>query len=212
MPLDHGNKTHVNLLRAIYCAYTGADVAVPTKGAHWTELGFQGSDPSTDLRGGGMLSLWLMYNLHHHNAKNAVRIFKLSTDLSHEFPFAVVCVNATVWTIKALKHASLNSHANRMDSVIQATKDFYVGAMYEFFRCWKRAGGAMSRSGFIMKEVKRRARSSVSEMIKLAEVDDVRDLAVWEDDKDCLRSVLAWPSCCSRRDQLEFDAFPKANP
>lgn len=55
--------------------------------AHVQILGFQGSDPATDLRGSGMLALGQMLQLHAYNRDNAAVIFQAS-----QHPDRVRCV------------------------------------------------------------------------------------------------------------------------
>lgn len=178
-------------------------------GKHWEDLGFQGDDPSTDLRGGGMLSLWLMYSLHHHNPENAAAIYKLSRNCEHEFPFAIVCINVTVWAIKLIRGNAMNKQANKMKSMFDATKWFHAGTMYEFFRLWKSRGGTMKQSGMILKELEKRARSSIIDMVNLSHTADLGELVpLDESDNGCDWSLLSWPSCCTRRTPpLEFTSF-----
>ena len=45
-------------------------------GKHWATLGFQGTDPTTDLRGCGVLGLLHLLLLHEHDPANAQAIFK----------------------------------------------------------------------------------------------------------------------------------------
>ena len=45
------------MLRTIYRQLTSTTLDCHRYGSHWEEIGFQGSDPSTDLRGVGILGL-----------------------------------------------------------------------------------------------------------------------------------------------------------
>ena len=45
------------MLRTIYRQLTSTTVDCPRYGSHWETIGFQGTDPSTDLRGVGILGL-----------------------------------------------------------------------------------------------------------------------------------------------------------
>ena len=45
------------MLRTIYRQLTSTRVDCPRYGEHWEAIGFQGTDPSTDLRGVGVLGL-----------------------------------------------------------------------------------------------------------------------------------------------------------
>merc|ERR1719458_2281288 len=56
-PLDNDCNLHVGMLRTVYRQLTGSRVDPPRYGGHWEEIGFQGTDPATDLRGVGLLGL-----------------------------------------------------------------------------------------------------------------------------------------------------------
>ncbi|NXP74170.1 ELMD3 protein, partial [Ramphastos sulfuratus] len=55
--LDDNQKVHMRILQTVYKRLTSSRLGCPRYGAHWEELGFQGVDPGTDLRGTGMLGL-----------------------------------------------------------------------------------------------------------------------------------------------------------
>ncbi len=57
---------------------TGKPGPVPRLGPHWADIGFQGDNPATDLRGAGVLGLLQLLYLHHHDAAAAAAIYKLS--------------------------------------------------------------------------------------------------------------------------------------
>ena len=48
---------HLSMLRTIYRQLTSTTLDCPRYGDHWQQIGFQGTDPSTDLRGVGILGL-----------------------------------------------------------------------------------------------------------------------------------------------------------
>ena len=45
-------------------------------GEHWALMGFQGSDPATDLRGAGMLGLLHLLCLGTHNREGAAALYR----------------------------------------------------------------------------------------------------------------------------------------
>jgi len=54
---DHSNEVHLVLLRKLWerlCPDTELEGPITKQ---WSDIGFQGSDPSTDFRGMGLLSL-----------------------------------------------------------------------------------------------------------------------------------------------------------
>jgi hypothetical protein len=86
------------ILQSIYCALTGDRLPPRRFGSHWEQLGFQGSDPATDLRGAGMLGLFqLMYFVRYYN-ELALKIFRFShtRDTADEnFPFCLISFKFT---------------------------------------------------------------------------------------------------------------------
>ena len=48
---------HHRILNTIYKRLTGQTKAVAQIGSHWQQIGFQRSDPRTDIRGSGMLGV-----------------------------------------------------------------------------------------------------------------------------------------------------------
>ncbi|GBM93770.1 ELMO domain-containing protein 3, partial [Araneus ventricosus] len=56
-PFDTSDEIHMRVLQTLYKTLTGTDRDCPRYGKHWEDLGFQGVDPGTDLRGVGFLGL-----------------------------------------------------------------------------------------------------------------------------------------------------------
>ncbi|XP_061299379.1 ELMO domain-containing protein 3 isoform X1 [Pezoporus flaviventris] len=78
--LDDNESVHMRILQTIYKKLTRSHLGCPRYGAHWEELGFQGTDPGTDLRGTGMLALMqlLFFVMDPQMLPLALDIFKLS--------------------------------------------------------------------------------------------------------------------------------------
>ena len=51
-PLADENPLHFEVLLTLYKLLTGSKLDCPRYGSHWEQIGFQGNDPATDLRGG----------------------------------------------------------------------------------------------------------------------------------------------------------------
>jgi hypothetical protein len=64
------------MMLAVCLSFAGKPGPVPRLGPHWADLGFQGDDPATDLR--GVLGLLQLLLLLHHDAAAADAIYKLS--------------------------------------------------------------------------------------------------------------------------------------
>lgn len=66
----------------------------------------------------------------------------------------------------------------------------------------------MKQSGLILKELEKKARNSVTDMVDLSHTADLRELVPWdENEDDCNWSLLSWPSCCTKRTSVEFTSF-----
>ncbi|MEW5299133.1 MAG: hypothetical protein WDW36_002177 [Sanguina aurantia] len=157
---------HSRLLCSLYAAFTGKTANQPRFGSHWAEVGFQGRDPATDLRGCGMLGLLQLYYLHQHDAAGAHTMFVASQDPVHEFPLAIVSLNITKWTLQALREGLLTQDANARGSVIEAVQDFYVGTFRTFFAAWRDGGKTMAQSGYVLREVEALAKRQACAMIQ----------------------------------------------
>eukprot|EP00899_Mesostigma_viride_P020239 jgi/Mesvir1/28216/Mv04767-RA.3 len=155
MPLDNAEPFHLRLLQNIFARLVGNVAAgqVARFGSHWSQVGFQGSDPATDLRGCGMLGLIQMMFLITHNASNAQIIFQLSRSKEQEFPFAPVAINITKWALEVLRSGKLNRDANQLGDVFLATNLFYAGSFYEFHQRWKTGHFTIRESGTVIREV-----------------------------------------------------------
>ena len=70
----------------------------------------QGSDPATDLRGAGLLSLvnavFLVTSPQY--SRLAADLYRLSQDRRQNFPLMVLAINITRLALNALRHGVLN--------------------------------------------------------------------------------------------------------
>jgi hypothetical protein len=151
--LDDHDETHLRTLHTLYTRLMGVDRAMPRYGKHWEDLGFQGSDPATDLRGCGMLGLTQLLCLVTRNFPNAAAIHSLSRDQTQEFPMAPLSINLTHISLRAVRCGLLNKEARRLGSVWAAADAFYCGAFYEFYLRWKNGGKTIMDSGHVKREL-----------------------------------------------------------
>jgi hypothetical protein len=78
VPLDWRNPTHQSIMQGLFQSWTGRAPPVPGPGAHWLELGFQGEDPATDLRGCGMLGALQLLHLPQSSPAGAAALLRLA--------------------------------------------------------------------------------------------------------------------------------------
>ncbi|CAI4221036.1 unnamed protein product [Auanema sp. JU1783] len=140
------NANHWQLLREFY--RSTASLALddpllanecPHMGSHWQIVGFQGTNPSTDLRGVGLLGLVQLYCLTNLVQEDKLKeMIMLSRNEPNDFPFAVVGINFTSLLLNKLKRDELNSLANHFGSFLKAMNVLYRGCFIKFCKLWKK--------------------------------------------------------------------------
>lgn len=110
-PYEDGNETHFQILLTLFKQLTGDRLDCPRYGSHWEQIGFQGNDPATDLRGVGMLGL--LHPLFLVSTPElfpfGIKVFKISLKEDQNFPFMVLSINLTRIAYDILMDGLLNS-------------------------------------------------------------------------------------------------------
>ncbi|XP_057289890.1 ELMO domain-containing protein 3-like isoform X2 [Hydractinia symbiolongicarpus] len=112
---DNSNETHIRILQTVYRKLTKTKIDCPRFGQHWENIGFQGNDPSTDLRGCGMLGLLttLYFITSKDTSQLAATVYHLSQDEIQNFPFSVMSINVTRIALQILREGKLNNRKNK---------------------------------------------------------------------------------------------------
>ncbi|XP_018617949.1 ELMO domain-containing protein 3 [Scleropages formosus] len=170
-PLDNSQKVHIRVLQTIYKRLTGSRVDCPRYGPHWETVGFQGTDPATDLRGTGFLGLMhtLYLVMDPETLPLARDIYKLSQHPTQNFPFIVMSINITRIALHALREEVLTKECNRRQQVVGVLNEFYVAAFLQLFLVWKTQQKTISDSGFVLKEVETFAKKNPKQILKRLE-------------------------------------------
>ncbi|XP_041088338.1 ELMO domain-containing protein 3 isoform X2 [Polyodon spathula] len=169
--LDNTQKVHMRVLQTIYKKLTGARFDCPRYGSHWEQVGFQGTDPATDLRGTGFLGLMhaLYLVMDPQTLPLARDIYRLSHHPSQNFPFCVMSINITRIAIMALREETLSKECNRRQQVVGVLNDFYVATFLHLFQIWKTQHKTISDSGFVLKEVEVFAKKNPKQVLRRLE-------------------------------------------
>ncbi|XP_062366495.1 ELMO domain-containing protein 3 isoform X2 [Cinclus cinclus] len=169
--LDDSVQVHMRILQTIYQQLTRSRLGCPRYGAHWEELGFQGADPGTDLRGTGMLGLMqiLFFVLDSRMLPLAQEIFQLSQHETQNFPFCVMSVNITRIVIQALQEEQLSRECNRRQQVIGVLNDLYAAAFLQLSCLWKQQHGTITNAGFFLKELESSTKKKPRQLLKSLE-------------------------------------------
>ncbi|XP_074973541.1 ELMO domain-containing protein 3 isoform X1 [Phalacrocorax aristotelis] len=166
--LDDNESVHMRILQTIYKKLTCSRLGCPRYGAHWEELGFQGADPGTDLRGTGMLGLMQMlyFVMDSQTLPLAQEIFKLSQHETQYFPFCIMSVNITRIVIQALREERLSRECNHRQQVIAVLNDLYAAAFLQLYRVWKWQHKTIADSGFLLKELESSTKKKPKQLLK----------------------------------------------
>ena len=102
-PFDDGNEEHVSLLRELWViAGLGTAEAYKPISPAWQSLGFQGDDPTTDLRGAGLLGV---RQLRHflQTGSGAAELVGRRRRITEPFPLAGASLNVTLLLCRHLR-------------------------------------------------------------------------------------------------------------
>ncbi|KAI4820157.1 hypothetical protein KUCAC02_028143 [Chaenocephalus aceratus] len=152
--VDNSQTVHMRVLQTIYKRLIGSRLDCPRFGAHWENIGFQGTDPATDLRGTGFLETSTSY--HKHPTQN--------------FPFSVMSINMTRIALQVLREEALSKECNRRQQVVGVLNDFYVATYLHLYQLWKTQQKTIVDSGFVLKEVELFAKKNPKQMLRRLEV------------------------------------------
>jgi len=167
-PLDNDCNLHLGMLRTVYRQLTGSRVDPPRYGGHWEEIGFQGTDPATDLRGVGLLGLIQATYLTTTPelipfARSALA---LARNPDQEFPFLVLSINVSRIALHALRDGLLNRLVIEEESVWTTVNTFYAAVLHHIVERWHREHLTITSSGCVLQEAEKTARSSPASLVR----------------------------------------------
>eukprot|EP01063_Lacrimia_lanifica_P022744 TRINITY_DN30271_c0_g1_i1.p1 TRINITY_DN30271_c0_g1~~TRINITY_DN30271_c0_g1_i1.p1 ORF type:complete len:322 (+),score=94.00 TRINITY_DN30271_c0_g1_i1:108-1073(+) len=112
------------------------DAAWDSAGAHvskqWGLFGFQGTDPATDFRGGGVASLHNLLWFANSEPEAFTRLMGKTMSVQHALPFSIAGINLTMMLLHILQltptktcfDKSASAHANPQSIVKLARRNF----------------------------------------------------------------------------------------
>eukprot|EP00277_Geminigera_cryophila_P015339 CAMPEP_0179455380 /NCGR_PEP_ID=MMETSP0799-20121207/39354_1 /TAXON_ID=46947 /ORGANISM="Geminigera cryophila, Strain CCMP2564" /LENGTH=320 /DNA_ID=CAMNT_0021254421 /DNA_START=1 /DNA_END=963 /DNA_ORIENTATION=+ len=146
---------HLKMLLTLRAHLTGDKVAKPRYGAHWEAIGFQGSDPATDLRDLGMFSVIQMVFLATKRLRKAMQMFRFASEhqevvgaVGHGFPFTLLCISLSQVCLEVMRNGSLVGLMNTAASVIDVLNNLYFGMLCDFYATWRSKNMSVERGDF----------------------------------------------------------------
>uniref|UniRef100_A0A3P9IBB6 ELMO domain containing 3 n=1 Tax=Oryzias latipes TaxID=8090 RepID=A0A3P9IBB6_ORYLA len=170
-PVDNSQPVHMRVLQTIYKRLIGSRLDCPRLGPHWENIGFQGTDPATDLRGTGFLGLMhtLYFVMDPETLPLAKDIFRLSQHPTQNFPFSVMSINMTRIALQVLREEALTKECNRRQQVVGVLNEFYVATYLYVYQLWKSQQKTIADSGFVLREVELFAKKNPKQILRRLE-------------------------------------------
>ena len=152
---------HLGMLRTIYRQLTSTTLDCPRYGSHWEEIGFQGSDPSTDLRGVGILGLLqaLYLVMTPEIFPFTQDLYRLSRQEGQEFPLLVLSLNMTRITVQVIRDGILNKHLQLEEEVWPTANFFYAALLQQVFHHWRTRHLTIRDCGPLIQQTEQAART-----------------------------------------------------
>ena len=152
---------HLAMLRTIYRQLTSTTLDCPRYGSHWEEIGFQGSDPSTDLRGVGILGLvQAVYLVTTPEILPFTQdLYRLSRQEGQEFPLLVLSLNMTRITVQLVRDGGLNKLLALEEELWTTANFFYAALLYQIYHQWKHRHLTIRDCGPLIQQTEQTART-----------------------------------------------------
>ena len=161
---DDKNPLHFRMLTTIYRQLTDLKHC-DRCGEHWKKIGFQGTDPATDLRGVRMLGILQMLAFISLNFDFIKYVHSYSLDDIYHFPLAAGLLNVTEIMMQTLREGKLNNVILHQKSVINAVNAFYFAVFFKFFMMYKANKYIESNFGELKKTVAELAKKKPGKLI-----------------------------------------------
>ena len=99
---------------------------------------YPGTNPHTDLRSTGMLSLLQMLFFLDNHFEAADDILSLSQDTVYGFPFMIVGIRMTLLVIQVVRQGRLSFRMTEPASLFRVANELYCALFYKLVETWKK--------------------------------------------------------------------------
>lgn len=163
---DFNQPIHFRMLRTAYMKLTRNKVC-PSIGVHWEVMGFQHTDPRTDLnRSGGILNVLHLFFMFAHHFDILKSAYLLAQDSEQNFPLGCVSINITRMVVEYLLEGRLSSLCNSGENgVLDTTCRVYAGGFYHFYSRWRSLKRTIRDTEVTFNEVRRLMEKSPKKLL-----------------------------------------------
>jgi hypothetical protein len=170
LKLDTTDPIHNAALQTIFKRLTSGKETVdcPRFGPHWESIGFQGSDPRTDVRATGFLSIFHLLYLtdSKDRLEMATKIFSLSQSSEYPFPFCVLSINITRIALSALREGYLTKECRKEGAVINVVNRFYASALYHYYEEFRKKKLSFKDLGSVLANTETYCKKNVRQCLR----------------------------------------------
>jgi hypothetical protein len=138
-------------------------------GKHWANIGFQGNNPKTDLRGVGMFGILQLLAFCERYTFYARDILEYSCTKEYGFPMASLMLNFSMFTLEALREGHLINACNKGKSVVNTVNEFYFCLVEYFFNFYSKQKCTIHYLDDLLKEIHTTCKKHPKKILSLLE-------------------------------------------
>jgi len=134
IPFDDTNPDHLAVLKSLWEAHREEPFEIPSP--LWSEFGFQGKNPATDFRAGGLLSAQNIATFGTHYPNAYKRSLQLANADKTYAPHAVVGIHVTMFILDLFKEGFLHRHFLFTEITEEEYNRIYCYLFYKLILYW----------------------------------------------------------------------------
>jgi len=154
IPFNDQEPLHFKILCAIYRELTGKSGIISRYGEHWEVIGFQGTDPATDLRGAGILGLMQLLAFLGQHRELVRKMWDHSRHETFHFPFAVCGLNMTQIVKELLREGKIDDIIMQEKKVMKVCNELYFSVFYKLYDVYKSKNCTIHEYSSVQKEIR----------------------------------------------------------
>lgn len=195
---------HNRMLQTLWMKITDDTRQCDKTGSHWQQIGFQGNDPSTDIRGCGLLGVLQIIFMLEAYPDIISKVYLLSMDNHQNFPLVLVSFAITGIVIRLLRSCLIYNYINSCHSAMDAVNQVYASLFYQFYRNWKNKSRTILDFDAAQKELDAAAFSNFMALIRqlIARENEIKQ-------SDQQKQKLLVPDDIDVAEEVEFGKMEK---
>jgi len=163
------NIMHLRVLQSVWRRLADTTDVPLRVSAQWQDIGFQGTDPSTDLRGTGLLGLVHLLALGERTPAELKAGIAAARHPTRHFPFAVASFNFSKLAVECLLDGKLTAVCNKAQCAECSVTALYLGAFRTFLTRWQKDSLRIEDFGNVLKELTALAAKNPQKLIQEGE-------------------------------------------